>query len=152
MKHGSRPTYRCTYRFQRSLQAEKPSSSITLNSKGHWGPFILLCPCPRCITPSARVLGLPIAPQGFLWKCILHRRSSPRLFPHWLFFLIAFLAVGSILITVRATGTETQDLLWLQVGTKDKLLLGICFSYGLTKFSLATHGGKARDLITSALG
>lgn len=116
------------------------------------GPFILLCPCPRCITPSARVLGLPIAPQGFLWKCILHRRSSHRLFPRWLFFLIAFLAAGSIPITVRATGTETRDLLWLQVGTKDKLLLGICFSYGLTKFSLATHGGKAWDLITSALG
>lgn len=54
-------------------------------------------------------------------------------------------------IIVRTTETSTEDLLCLQVEMREvELLLETCFTYSLTKPTLATHKGKALHLNTSA--
>lgn len=89
--------------------------------------------------PSAQLLHLWISPQRFLCKYCQPLQKQVQVLPLLLILLDHPSGCQQHAIIVRTTGTSTEDLLWLQVGMReDELLLGPCFTYSLTKFSLAT--------------
>lgn len=149
-KHGSKPTHRCSSINSREIWRQRNRiPPPVLNSRGHQGPLHIAMPIPWCtIKLDCFTYGLVL--RGSYVNTVTITEAVQAL-PLLLILLDHPPGCQQHPVIVRTTGTSAEDLLWLRVGMReDELLFETCFTYSQTKFSLATHKGKALCLTTSA--